>query len=86
MAFVCFAASIIFAILFILPRKGKYKNLATMKVWQKWRDDYNKYFDQSGGQDKKPNDALLHEITNSEVRQLMPQSMKNADNIFIVVY
>jgi TM2 domain-containing membrane protein YozV len=62
-AFLCFAASIVYAILFILPRKGKYKNLATMKVWQKWRYEYNKYFDQSGGQDKKPNDALLHEIT-----------------------
>jgi len=63
LAFICFAASIIYAILFILPRKGKYKNLATMKVWQKWRDDYNKYFNESGGEDKKPNDALLHEIT-----------------------
>lgn len=62
-ALACLAASIIFAILFVLPRKGKYKNLATMKVWQKWRNDYNKYFEESGGQDKKPNDALLHEIT-----------------------
>ncbi len=62
-ALLCLACSVTFGILFILPRKGKYKNLATMKVWQKWRNDYNEYFYKSGGQDKKPNDALLHEIT-----------------------
>lgn len=62
-AFICLGVSVTFGILFILPRKGKYKNLATMKVWQKWRDDYNNYFVQAEGQDKKPNDALLHEIT-----------------------
>jgi len=59
----CLGRSVTFGILFILPRKGEYKNLATMKVWQKWREDYNNYYDQSGGQDKKPDDALLHEIT-----------------------
>jgi len=37
-ALICFALSISFAILFIMPRKGKYKNLANMKVWQNWQD------------------------------------------------
>ncbi len=62
-AILLLAVSVTFAILFILPRKGKYKNLATMKVWQKWRDDYNAYLNQSGNQDKKLYEALLHEIT-----------------------
>jgi hypothetical protein len=59
----CLAGSVTFGILFILPRKGKYKNLATMKVWQKWRNDYDEYLKQSGNHNEKLDDALLREIT-----------------------
>jgi len=62
-AFLLLAISVTFGILFILPRKGKYKNLATMKVWHKWRNDYNEYLKQSGNQNEKLDDVLLHEIT-----------------------
>ena len=57
------AVSVTFAILFILPRKGKYKTIASMELWQKWRKDYNEYLKQSGNQAEKLDDALLHEIT-----------------------
>lgn len=57
------AVSVTFGILFILPRKGKYKTLASMNMWQKWRDDYSKYLEQSGDQNEKVDDALLREIT-----------------------
>ncbi|MFA6175036.1 MAG: hypothetical protein WC765_00485 [Phycisphaerae bacterium] len=57
------ASSVVFGILFILPRKGKYKTIASMNLWQKWRNDYDEYLKQSGDQSEKLDDALLHEIT-----------------------
>jgi hypothetical protein len=62
-AFLCLASSVTFGILFILPRKGKYKTIASMNLWQKWRKDYKEYLEKSGNQDEKTDDALLHEIT-----------------------
>lgn len=62
-AFACLASSVVFAILFILPRRGKYQTIASMNLWQKWRKDYSEYLGQSGDQAGKPDDALLHEIT-----------------------
>jgi len=62
-AFLCLAGSVTFGIMFILPRKRKYKNLETMKVWQKWRNDYNEYLKQSDNENEKLDDVLLHEIT-----------------------
>jgi len=58
------AASVTYGILFILPRKGKYKRLDSMNMWQKWRNDYNDYLNKLGNQDEKLDDALLREITN----------------------
>jgi len=63
LAFSFLAGSMVFAIMFILPRKGKYKTIASMNLWQKWRDDYNEYLKQSDEQEEKPDDALLREIT-----------------------
>lgn len=62
-AFLCLGSSVIFGILFILPRKGKYKTIASMDLWQKWRDEYNEYLKQSDDQEEKQDDALLREIT-----------------------
>jgi hypothetical protein len=62
-AFLCLGSSVVFGILFVLPRKGKYKTIASMNLWQKWRNDYNEYLKQTGDQSKKLDDALLHEIT-----------------------
>jgi len=56
-------ASVVFGVLFVLPRKGKYKTIASMKLWQKWRDDYDKYLKESGSEDEEVNTALLREIT-----------------------
>ena len=61
-AFLCLGSSVMFGILFILPRKGKYKTIASMKLWQKWRDEYNEYLKQSDDQAEKQDDALLCEI------------------------
>jgi hypothetical protein len=62
-AFLCLGVSVTFGILFILPRKSQYKTIASMNLWQKWREDYNEYLKQSGDQSEKLDDALLHEIT-----------------------
>jgi hypothetical protein len=62
-AIILLYSSVIFGILFILPRKGKYKTIASMNMWQKWRNDYSEYLKQSGEQEEKLDDALLHEIT-----------------------
>jgi len=58
------ASSVTFCILFALPRKGKYKTLASMDLWHKWRKDYNNYLkeaDQKNGD--SVDDAMLKEIT-----------------------
>ena len=62
-AFLCLGGSVTYGILFILPKKGKYKTIASMHLWQKWRNDYNEYLKQSGEQGEKLDDALLREIT-----------------------
>lgn len=62
-AFLCLGSSVAFAILFILPRRGQYKTIASMNLWQKWRKDYKEYLKQSGDQAEKLDEALLHEIT-----------------------
>lgn len=35
--------SILFAILFAIPRQRKYMNLGLMNEWQQWRQDYEDY-------------------------------------------
>ena len=62
-AIVCLGISVGYAILFVLPRKKKYKTLASMQVWPKWRSDYGEYLKQSDSQNEKVDDALLREIT-----------------------
>jgi hypothetical protein len=62
-AILCLGGSVAYGILFILPRKEKYKTLASMKLWQKWRTDYDEYLKQSDSQNEKVDDALLREIT-----------------------
>lgn len=57
------AGSVTLGILFIIPRKGKYKTLASMNLWHKWRNDYNDYLKESDSDVEKVDDALLHEIT-----------------------
>ncbi|MEI6055873.1 MAG: hypothetical protein WCR55_07420, partial [Lentisphaerota bacterium] len=62
-AFLLFGSSIAFAILFILPRKKQYKTIASMNLWQKWRNDYAEYLKASGNEIEKLDDALFQEIT-----------------------
>ena len=62
LAFLCLGSSVVFAILFILPRRGQYKTIASMNLWQKWRNDYKEYLKQSG-EGEKLDEAMLHEIT-----------------------
>jgi hypothetical protein len=62
-ALLCLAGSVAFGILCFVPRKGKYKTIASMNLWQKWRNDYNEYLKQSGDQSEKLDDALFREIT-----------------------
>lgn len=62
-AVLLFAVSIFYAVLFALPRRGKYKNLATMDVWHKWRKDYEDYLNKKDKSEDTVDDAMLREIT-----------------------
>jgi len=64
MAVLFLIASITFGILFVLPRKGKYKTLASMDMWQKWRKDYTDYLGRLDNPNEKLDDAWFREITN----------------------
>jgi len=59
------ATSVCFAILFAIPRRRKYKNLALMNKWQEWRKKYEEYL--SKKEDDYENDTIddvmLREIT-----------------------
>lgn len=55
--------SVYFGILFLMPRKNKYKFIASMKLWQKWYNDYDQYLKSSGSKSEKLDDALFQEIT-----------------------
>jgi hypothetical protein len=58
-----FAASIVFGFLFVLPRRKKYKDLALMDVWRKWREDYDNYLKKKDNPNETVDDAMLREIT-----------------------
>ncbi|MCX6554774.1 MAG: hypothetical protein NTZ12_07140, partial [Candidatus Aminicenantes bacterium] len=63
-AILLLASSVTYCILFALPRKGKYKTLASMDLWQKWRQNYERYrkeADQSS--EGSIDDAMMKEIT-----------------------
>lgn len=60
---ICLVMSVTFGILFVLPRKSQYKTIASMNLWQKWRNDYKEYLKQTGEQAEKLDEALLCEIT-----------------------
>jgi hypothetical protein len=62
-ALVFLALSVLFGILFALPRKKKYKTLASMNLWQKWRDDYIAYLDKSDDPNDNLDELLYQEIT-----------------------
>jgi hypothetical protein len=68
------AASVSYAVLFALPQKGKYKNLATMDVWHKWRKDYEDYLNKANKSEDTVDDAMLREIT----RKLAEAQANNA--------
>lgn len=62
----CLVCSTTFAILFAIPRKRKYKTIASMNLWQKWLNDYHEYIEHIKKSDitnEKIGDALFHEIT-----------------------
>lgn len=46
-AILSIAGGVVFLLLSVYPRK--YETLATMDVWQKWRDGYQKYLSESKG-------------------------------------
>jgi len=63
-AIVLLTLSVVFCILFALPRKGKYKTLASMDLWRKWRKDYEDYLHGEGkSQENGVDEAMLEEIT-----------------------
>ena len=58
------SGSVAFCILFAIPRKGKYKTIASMDLWHKWRKDYENYLKKSKRKDGETvDDAMLREIT-----------------------
>lgn len=63
-SYILIGTSVIFAILYALPRKGQYKTLASMKAWQDWRQKYQKYLDSLGDEklDEKADEAMIREI------------------------
>ena len=69
LALACLAVSVGFAILFVVPRRRKYMDLATMKAWQQWRREYNDYYERSKGsaredndEDAEPSEEFFHRI------------------------
>lgn len=59
--------SVFFAVLFILPRKKKYMTITSMKLWQKWRNDYALYQKQTGSESEEMGIAFFQEITDKLV-------------------
>ncbi len=62
-AFLFLGISVAFGILFLMPRKKQYKTIASMKLWQKWYNEYAEYLKNSGSKSEKLDDALFQEIT-----------------------
>lgn len=63
-AILLLAASVCFAILFALPRRREYKDLALMNVWQEWRKKYEDYLDKKEKvEGETVDDAMLLAIT-----------------------
>jgi hypothetical protein len=63
-AILLLAASVFYAILFALPRKSIYKNLASMDLWHKWRKNYEDYLNKKGDTEGDTvDDAMLRVIT-----------------------
>jgi hypothetical protein len=61
-AFLSLGSSVVFGILFTLPRRKKYKTIDSMNMWQKWKNDYANYLNQSGCKEDI-NEVFLQEIT-----------------------
>jgi len=59
------AASVCLAILFAIPRRRKYKNLALMNKWQEWLKKYKDYLSKKEDNSESDNvdDIMLREIT-----------------------
>ena len=55
--------SVVFGILFLMPRKSQYKTIESMKLWQKWYNEYAEYLKNSGSKSEKLDNTLFQEIT-----------------------
>lgn len=81
-AIILLAASVCFAILFILPRRRKYINLASMNEWQKWRQDYENYLKERDKSEETENNSGVDSVDNAMLRvitlKLAEAQAKNA--------
>jgi hypothetical protein len=72
-AILLLATSVCFAILFALPRRRKYINLALMNEWQKWRQDYENYLKERDKSEETKTNSGVDSVDNAMLRVITPK-------------
>jgi len=72
-AILLLATSVCFAILFALPRRRKYINLALMNEWQKWRQDYENHLKERDKSEDTKTNSGVDSVDNAMLRVITPK-------------